>query len=64
MNILSRAGAHFDHLFEVVQDHPTSVQAIFTGREFVEIASVQEGDIGVVLESTSFYAESGGQVRR
>ncbi|KAJ8451276.1 hypothetical protein Cgig2_014048 [Carnegiea gigantea] len=43
------------------QDHESTVRAIYTGAEFLESA---EGgsEIGVVLESTSFYAEQGGQI--
>lgn len=37
------------------------VKAIYTGAEFLETA-FDEVDIGIVLESTSFYAEQGGQV--
>lgn len=48
----------------VVQDHSSRIQAIYTGREWVESTSGEEGDVGVVLESTSFYAESGGQVKQ
>jgi hypothetical protein len=37
------------------------VKAIYTGSEFVEVSSSKH-DVGIVLESTSFYAEQGGQV--
>lgn len=37
------------------------VKAIYTGSEFVDSVNT-DGDIGVVLESSSFYAEQGGQV--
>jgi len=37
------------------------VQAIYTGSEFVDTINTGD-DIGLVLESTSFYAEQGGQV--
>eukprot|EP00249_Psilotum_nudum_P018822 c26976_g1_i1 orf=378-3269(+) len=43
------------------EDHPTIVKAIFIGSGFVESISFAE-DVGVVLESTSFYAEQGGQI--
>lgn len=37
------------------------IKAIYTGKEFLE--SVGAGsEVGIVLESTSFYAEQGGQV--
>lgn len=45
----------------VFQDHESVVKAIYTGYEFLE--SVPAGnEVGLVLESTSFYAEQGGQV--
>lgn len=37
------------------------VRAIYTGSEFLDAVDTN-GDVGVVLESTSFYAEQGGQV--
>lgn len=37
------------------------VKAIYTGSEFLETVS-PGADVGIVLESTSFYAEQGGQV--
>ena len=37
------------------------IKAIYTGSEYLETAS-GGGEVGVVLESTSFYAEQGGQV--
>lgn len=37
------------------------VKALYTGSEFVDSVNTDD-DIGVVLESTSFYAEQGGQV--
>ncbi|KAK9683990.1 hypothetical protein RND81_10G179400 [Saponaria officinalis] len=43
------------------QDHETSVRAIYTGSEFLD--SVEAGkEAGIILESTSFYAEQGGQI--
>ncbi|XP_010265724.1 PREDICTED: alanine--tRNA ligase-like [Nelumbo nucifera] len=42
-------------------DHESVVKAIYTGTEFVE--SFTAGDeAGIVLETTSFYAEQGGQI--
>ncbi|KAE8818188.1 Alanyl-tRNA synthetase, mitochondrial [Hordeum vulgare] len=41
--------------------HSTVVKAIYTGSEFTATASGDE-DFGLVLESTSFYAEQGGQI--
>ncbi|KAI4356968.1 hypothetical protein L6164_000945 [Bauhinia variegata] len=43
------------------KDHETVIRAIYTGSEFLETANTGS-DIGVVLESTSFYAEQGGQI--
>ena len=37
------------------------VKAIYTGSEFIEVSS-SEHDVGIVLESTSFYTEQGSQV--
>ena len=37
------------------------VKAIYTGSEFVDSASAGN-EVGIVLESTNFYAEQGGQV--
>ena len=37
------------------------MKAIFTESGFVESTTTDE-DIGIVLESTNFYAEQGGQV--
>ena len=45
---------------------PTArVEAIYAGRAmgFVESASAADGEVAVVLDATSFYAESGGQAR-
>lgn len=51
----------FNPLIFVFQDHESVVKAIYTGYEFLE--SVAAGnEVGLVLESTSFYAEQGGQV--
>jgi hypothetical protein len=38
------------------------VKAIYNGSEFIAATSGDE-DFGLVLESTSFYAEQGGQVQ-
>jgi alanyl-tRNA synthetase len=38
------------------------VKAIYTGSEYIATA-YGDLDFGLVLESTSFYAEQGGQVR-
>ena len=44
------------------QDHESEIKAIYGGNEFFQSAS---GDfkVGIILESTSFYAEQGGQVK-
>ncbi|KAG2538442.1 hypothetical protein PVAP13_9NG380900 [Panicum virgatum] len=42
-------------------EHGSVVKAIYTGSEFIATASDYE-DLGLVLESTSFYAEQGGQI--
>eukprot|EP00250_Pteridium_aquilinum_P000973 c11152_g1_i1 orf=130-3051(+) len=43
------------------KDHETVVKAIFTDSGFVDEISTTQ-DVGIVLESTSFYAEQGGQI--
>jgi len=43
------------------EDHETSIKAIYTGSEFLESATLGN-EIGIVLQSTSFYAEQGGQI--
>ncbi|KAJ4974414.1 hypothetical protein NE237_007588 [Protea cynaroides] len=42
------------------QDHQSVIKAIYTGSEFVD--SVSGDEVGIVLETTSFYAEQGGQI--
>ncbi len=37
------------------------VRAIYTGSQFLESVGANS-EVGIVLESTSFYAEQGGQV--
>ncbi|XP_051150247.1 alanine--tRNA ligase [Andrographis paniculata] len=47
--------------FTWFQDHASTIKAIYTGSEFQEsVASGEE--VGIILESTSFYAEQGGQI--
>ncbi|PKI36694.1 hypothetical protein CRG98_042924, partial [Punica granatum] len=43
------------------QDHKSTIRAIYTGNEFLENASCGD-EVGLVLETTSFYAEQGGQI--
>eukprot|EP00252_Welwitschia_mirabilis_P009432 TRINITY_DN21_c0_g1_i1.p1 TRINITY_DN21_c0_g1~~TRINITY_DN21_c0_g1_i1.p1 ORF type:complete len:1007 (-),score=222.12 TRINITY_DN21_c0_g1_i1:388-3408(-) len=43
------------------QPHESIVKAIYNGSEFLSTVSTGE-DVGIVLESTSFYAEQGGQI--
>ncbi|OIV99583.1 hypothetical protein TanjilG_17393 [Lupinus angustifolius] len=43
------------------EDHESVVKAIYSGSEFVDSVNT-DGDIGIVLESSSFYAEQGGQI--
>ncbi|KAF8762367.1 hypothetical protein HU200_009546 [Digitaria exilis] len=43
------------------KEHGSVVKAIYTGSEYITTASGYE-DLGLVLESTSFYAEQGGQI--
>uniref|UniRef100_A0A0D3BME8 Alanine--tRNA ligase n=1 Tax=Brassica oleracea var. oleracea TaxID=109376 RepID=A0A0D3BME8_BRAOL len=42
------------------KDHKSEVKAIYTGSAFLE-SSAAGDNVGIVLESTSFYAEQGGQ---
>lgn len=44
------------------QDHESEIKAIYTGSEFLERACTGD-DVAIILDSTSFYAEQGGQVR-
>lgn len=50
--------------FTWYKDYPTSVKAIFSHAGFVESTAIDglSGEFGLVLESTSFYAEQGGQI--
>ncbi|CAN8302991.1 unnamed protein product [Cochlearia groenlandica] len=43
------------------QDHKSEVKAIYTGSGFLE-SSTSGDNVGLVLASTSFYAEQGGQI--
>lgn len=46
----------------LIQDHESEIKAIYTGNEFLESAAAGD-EVGIILESTSFYAEQGGQVK-
>ncbi|KMT06835.1 hypothetical protein BVRB_7g159900 [Beta vulgaris subsp. vulgaris] len=43
------------------QDHESTVRAVYNGSEFLKTAEAGQ-EVGIVLESTSFYAEQGGQI--
>lgn len=43
------------------QDHKSVIKAIYTGSEFIE-SVVPGNEVGIILESSSFYAEQGGQI--
>ncbi|XP_058004551.1 alanine--tRNA ligase isoform X2 [Hevea brasiliensis] len=43
------------------KDHESVIKAIYTGSKFLE-SSTTGNEVGIVLESTSFYAEQGGQI--
>ncbi|KAK2664774.1 hypothetical protein Ddye_003348 [Dipteronia dyeriana] len=47
--------------FSWFQEHESVIKAIYTGSKFIESAS-SSNEVGLVLESTSFYAEQGGQI--
>ena len=47
--------------FTWFQDHASVIKAIYTGREFLD-SVVGRDEVGVILETTSFYAEQGGQI--
>lgn len=53
---------HVEHLVLplLIQDPAVTVKAIFTSTGFEE--STSDEDVGIVLDTTSFYAEQGGQV--
>ncbi|XP_015900832.3 alanine--tRNA ligase [Ziziphus jujuba] len=47
--------------FDWPESHESVIKAIYTGSEFVESAAAGN-EVGIVLESTCFYAEQGGQI--
>ncbi|VVA14736.1 PREDICTED: alanine--tRNA ligase [Prunus dulcis] len=58
-----RGVAATDDSFKFIwcQDHESVIKAIYTGSEFINSASAGN-EVGIVLGSTSFYAEQGGQI--
>lgn len=44
----------------MIQDPSVTVKAIYTSTGFEQ--STADEDVGIVLDTTSFYAEQGGQV--
>ncbi|KAK4403775.1 Alanine--tRNA ligase [Sesamum angolense] len=47
--------------FTWFKDHTSVIKAVYTGSEFLESVAPGE-EVGIVLETTSFYAEQGGQI--
>ncbi|KAL2545633.1 Alanine--tRNA ligase [Forsythia ovata] len=47
--------------FTWLEAHGSVVKAVYTGSEFLE-GTVPHEEVGIVLETTSFYAEQGGQI--
>ncbi|KAJ9678391.1 hypothetical protein PVL29_020540 [Vitis rotundifolia] len=47
--------------FTWFEDHESVIKAIYTGTEFLESAAAGD-EVGIILETTSFYAEQGGQI--
>ncbi|XP_073314495.1 alanine--tRNA ligase-like [Primulina huaijiensis] len=47
--------------FSRIQDHESVIKAIYTGSEYLESVAPDE-EVGIILETTSFYAEQGGQI--
>ncbi|KAK6162454.1 hypothetical protein DH2020_002295 [Rehmannia glutinosa] len=47
--------------FTWFKDHASVIKAVYTGSEFLESVSPGE-EVGIILETTSFYAEQGGQI--
>ncbi|XP_076917026.1 alanine--tRNA ligase-like [Bidens hawaiensis] len=58
-----RGVATTDDSFKFIwdKDHKSVIKAIYTGSEYVDRADAGD-DVGIILESTSFYAEQGGQI--
>ncbi|XP_034709623.1 alanine--tRNA ligase-like [Vitis riparia] len=47
--------------FTWFEDHESVIKAIYTGTEFLESAAAGD-EVGIILETASFYAEQGGQI--
>ncbi|KAK4480575.1 hypothetical protein RD792_013653 [Penstemon davidsonii] len=47
--------------FTWFKDHASVIKAVYTGSEFLESAAPGE-EVGIILETTSFYSEQGGQI--
>ncbi|WKA06115.1 hypothetical protein VitviT2T_024032 [Vitis vinifera] len=47
--------------FTWFEDHESVIKAIYTGTEFLESAAAGD-EVGIILETTSFYTEKGGQI--
>ncbi|KAL6321456.1 hypothetical protein AAG906_016555 [Vitis piasezkii] len=63
MGLLQRmisASLHGSRLVDEL-DHESVIKAIYTGTEFLESAAAGD-EVGIILETTSFYAEQGGQI--
>ncbi|KAJ7942686.1 Alanine--tRNA ligase [Quillaja saponaria] len=63
-SVLHKKGvAATDDSFKFVwfKDHESEIKAIYTGSEYLESVTTAD-DVGIVLKSTSFYAEQGGQI--
>ncbi|OVA11024.1 Alanine-tRNA ligase [Macleaya cordata] len=43
------------------KDHTSVIKAIYNGAEFLETATADD-EVGIIMETTSFYAEQGGQI--
>ncbi|MCL7042423.1 hypothetical protein MKW94_013428, partial [Papaver nudicaule] len=44
------------------KDHESVVKAIYNGAEYINSTNVVGDEVGIIMETTSFYAEQGGQI--